>query len=217
MKPFKSFCLCIITAFCFVGCSNQTTPINIAPKAASVMPDVRKANADVGSVVMDNVRLADKITEQKQTVMDQKIAISEAISTVEKMKGVEVTEIQRTSLVDTLKRVESRNLFLEGQNGELSTITSGQEKTLADLQSSLITVQGKVAAKESEADSLRANLITSNNELGTTKKALEKSQQQAASAQVYKNWIIGLSIGFALWLVIKYILMAYNLLMKFRI
>ena len=222
----------ILVVALLLGCANNnnTTPIIPPPVKAveSVLPSMAKVDTGIDNTVKSNIKLEQKIKEQQQTVTDQKIAISEAISEAEKLRNKVltneiITELATTSLVDKLNKVETRNLFLESQNTELSKVREEQTVTLKSLKEDSVKTHQLLQAKENENSQLREqvdyiakNLNMKISEVESLKSDLTKEKVKSATAGVYRNWIIGIVTGFVLWTIIKNIIMIYSPI-KFRI
>jgi hypothetical protein len=214
-----------------IGCGETTPPPIIPPvvkQEQSVLPSLDKVEAGINNTVESNIKLEQKLKEQQQTVINQKIAIADAIQDAEKLKNKvltngKITELETTNLIDKLKDVESRNLFLELQNDELSKVREDQSQTLKTLKEDSDKTHDLLISKENEALQLREqteylskNLIVKNKEVETLKNVLSDEKVKSATAGVYRNWIKGIVIGFVLWTIIKNIIMIYNPI-KFRI
>lgn len=228
MKYVKIF---LISCF-LLGCatpSKETTVITQPIKhTENILPTVQKTSENVSEIIKKNVKLETKIEENQKTIVDQKIAITEAIAEAEKIREKAlakqaITELEATNLVDQLKKVEARNLFLENQNTELSNITKDQDNMLNSVKNALHATEIQVIDKENEVSQLRNQndainqaLNLKNDELSKCKQSLIKIEKDLASAKVYKNWVIGLVGGFLLWTIIKNIIMIYSPI-KFRI
>lgn len=221
----------LILSGLLIGCNlNNPTPITppIVKPTESVIPSYKKVESGIDTTNQTNIKLEQKIKEQQQTVTDQKFAIEEAISDVEKLKNKIIsneiiTELETTNLIDKLKKVEVRNLFLETQNTELSHVREDLQKTLDMLKTDSDKVYDQLVSKENETTQLREqseylskNLNLKNKEVESLKDDVTKEKVKSATANVYRKWIIGLVSGFVLWTIIKNIIMIYSPI-KFRI
>jgi len=223
----------ILLSLVTLGCNPKELPNPIIPpppkQTESVIPTVKQARVEVDETIINNVKIGDKLGENKQTVSDQKISILEALAQAEKIKEkalakVAISELEALNLINELKKVEARNLFLEKQNDELSKLSKDQEKILKIIKETLDKTEKLVYDKEKEAYKLREqniylseNLTDKSEESEILKKQLQKEREVSASAKVYKHWVVGLVSSFIAWLVIKNILMIYFPLTKFRI
>lgn len=220
----------LISTF-FLSCGVKPSPSIIPPpptKVESVVPSLKTVSKGIDDSIIENVKLSNKIEEQKNSVSEQKIAILDAISQAEKIKekslaNQAISEVEAINLITQLKNVQSRNLFLETQNSELSTIKNRQDQLLQDVKNKSSETLQKLLAKEGETDNLRTqndflgkNLVMKNSELQSLQSNLEKEKVKSARAEVYRKWILGLVSAFVLWTVIKNVLMAYSPI-KFRI
>jgi hypothetical protein len=215
------------------GCGPKEIPKAIIPpppkKTESVLPNIKKLDSDIVKIIDNGNKLGSKIEESKNIVSEQKISILEALAQAEKIKekalaNVAISELEALNLIKELKKVESRNLFLETQNNQLRILKDEQEQILKIIQNTLNATQQQVIYKEEEASQLREqnkyladSLSLKNNESDKFKKLLQKEKEISASAKVYKNWVIGLISGFILWTIIKNILMIYLPTTKFRL
>lgn len=213
-----------------MGCSQSTDPITppVVKQTESVLPTLKKVDSNIDNSVQTNIKLQEKIKDQQQTVTDQKIAIAEAINDAEKLKNKilaneVITELETINMIEKLKKVEARNLFLEIQNSELSKVREDLEKLLQTLKLDSNKSLQQLQAKENETSQLREqtqylnNIVKSRSEeVQKLKNDLTKTKVKAATAGVYRNWIIGIVSGFVLWTIIKNIIMIYSPI-KFRI
>jgi predicted RNase H-like nuclease (RuvC/YqgF family) len=228
-----SLFLVIFTVFYIFGCAPKQTPPAIIPpppkQTESALPNVKKIIGDVDNTIQTNTKIGDRLDESKQAVLDQKVSIMEALSQAEKIKEKAlakqaITELEALNLINELKKVETRNLFLEKQNEQLSKLKNEQDKILNIIQKTLQETEDQIYSKEEEARLLREqniylsqHLQSKNQESENLKKLLQKEKEVSASAKVYKNWVIGLVSVFVAWVIIKNILMMYFPLTKFRI
>ena len=225
--------LALILSLILNGCSHTTTAPALIPPAPkqseSVVPHMQKVNRDIDNTIKTNVKLSEKLTSQKQSINDQRLAIVEALTQAEKMKttikanGV-VTELDTNNLIIELKHAQDRNMFLETSNAELITLKTEQEKTLDTLKqdgedtlSKLYVFQDETLILRGQNKWLGGSLILKNKETETLKLDLSKEKEKSAKSGVYKHWVIGLVAGFLLWTIIKNVLMVYLPTTRFRI
>lgn len=223
----------LVPTLLVVGCGRITTPPKIIPpsppKTESVIPHVKKVGEGIDQTIKENIKLSEKLKEQKKIVFDQKVSITDALAQAEKMKEKAIakeiiTELEATDLVSKLKNVQDRNMFLETSNTELTTIKTDQEKILQDLKNKNLETAIKLTEQESENKTLRGqndyykqSLSEKNNEAETLKSDLAKEKVKSSRNAVYRNWIIGLVVGWLLWTVAKNVLMVYFPATRFRI
>lgn len=220
--------------FILGSCTNKViTPVNDVPspppKVESVIPTVITVDHNLDKLKETNVQLEEKLKNQNKTILDQKMAIQNAITQAEKLKekilaNEALKEIDAINLIEQLHQAGERNLFLEKQNEDLEKIRKDQDLTLSDTKNKLNDALVRLAQKESEVMNLRnqneylSSLVTKSNEnVKILNSQLDKAQKTAATASVYKHWVIGLVVVFVAWVVIKNILMVYFPLAKFRI
>ncbi len=221
----------LILATVFSSCAVKTQPAIIPPappKVESVVPTFNKVDKGITDTLSENVKLGAKLKEQQKLVQDQKAGIEEAISQAEKIKvkaaaNEQVSEVEAVNLINELHTVQSRNMFLETQNTDLTKIKDDQENILKTTKEQSEDALHKLFNKENEATSLRnlngflgEQLTTMNSSLAKVQQDLENEKVKAARAEVYRRWIIGLVAAFALWTVAKNVIMAYSPI-KFRI
>lgn len=232
MRAYLKVFPALILSLFLVGCwGNPTPPVTPppVPKVEAVSPKVEQIGQKLDETIKINKDLEDQLNKQKKIVTEQKIAIADAIAKAEKMKD-KITaneilkEIDAIDLINDLKSVEARNLFLENQNTTLVSTNKTQEKELQNLRLKATEALEKAKAKEKEADDLRNNTIIltdslskANSQIEGLKKDLTKEKVKAATAGVYRNWIIGITSIFVLWTIAKNVLMIYFPMLKFRI
>ncbi len=221
----------LIVAVVFSSCDTRLQPAIIPPpppKVESVVPTFNKVDKGIKDTLTENVKLGEKIEEQHKVVQEQKAGIEEAITQAEKIKektaaNTQISEVEVINLIDKLHTIQSRNMFLENQNTDLTKIKDDQEKIIKDAELESSNALQKLFAKENEASSLRTQniflgdqLTTMNTEVAKLQTDLETEKVKSSNAGVYKHWVIGLISSFVLWTIIKNILMIYSPI-KFRI
>lgn len=216
-----------------VSCATDVTPSFTAlpqpPKIETVVPNVLKVDETVDKSIEKSKELEAQLKTNKQIILEQKIALEKASKDVEKIRdrilaNEAITEIDALNLLDQLDKIGKRNLFLETQNEILEKTREEQAVLLDDAKTELDTTLIRIIQKEEEAMALRTQneyLRTvaekKSTEVTDLQKQLTKSKEKAATAGVYRNWIIGLVSLFVLWTIIKNILMMYNPLASFRV
>lgn len=233
LHPMKVWSLVtLIPCFLLVGCVKNVPIDSLVPPPPkveeSVLPSFVKVGDGIDNTIEENIKLNQKIKEQQQAVLDQKITISEALAQAEKIKekviaDLDISTMEATNLITELKKVETRNLFLETTNSELTSITKDQETILNDLKIKATETLQKILSKDNEISNLRTQndylgnaLNAKNKDIEQLQKDLKKQQTISARASVYRNWVIGIVSCVVLWTIIKNILMAYFPI-KFRI
>lgn len=222
-----------VPLFLIFGCAKTSTPpVNIPPpppQRESVLPHLNKIHSGIDGSIKTNIQIEDQIKKQKQEVLNQRLDISEAIIQAEKLKNKienneSVFKQDIISLIDVLKKVETRNLFLEKQNEELETKRKEQAEILRITKDDAVITYKKLIDKENEVSELRtqngflsSSLSKKNVEVENLKKQIEKEKVKSAKSSVYKNWVIGIVAAFVLWTILKNVLMIYFPMTKFRI
>lgn len=210
-----------------IGCGTQ----NITPSAAipsnpkveaSARPDIRNTQDNIDKGINENTKQQGKVDETVAALIEQKIEISEALTQAEKIKEkalakVAITELEAINLVNQVKKVEARNLFLEVKANELDTLTKEQAKTLADAKKSASDALEKSDRKEAEAKEaqekltqVKVSLEKKNKEVVAVQKEKEKLIKEKADAMVYKK-LFWYAIGiYILLLIVKNVWMSVN-------
>lgn len=210
LKRKTSTFLLVLSIFYIFGCAPKQIPEAIIPptpkQTESALVNVKKSKVDVDKTIDNSNRIGVKIDETKKTVLEQKISILEALAQAEKIKEkslskIAVTELEAINLIDELKKVENRNLFLEQQNNELFGLRDEQAHILKVIKETLDKTEYQVISKDEEVRQLREqniylkqNLTEKFKESEILKQQLQKEKQKSASATVYRNWCIGISI-----------------------
>lgn len=220
--------------FILGSCANKVVvPSNDVPppvaKTESVIPTVQEVDTKLDKLKETNVQLEEKLKNQNKTILDQKMAIQNAITQTEKLKekilaNEALKEIDALNIIEQLNQAGERNLFLETQNEELEKIRKEQDVVLLNTKTKLNDAMFKLVQKESEAITLRnqneylGTLVTKNNEnIKSLNSQLDKAQKTAASAGVYKHWVIGIIVTLIAWIILKNVLMIYFPAVKFRV
>jgi uncharacterized phage infection (PIP) family protein YhgE len=223
----KSYTLSmILISFGFFGCANVENPpvaIPVPPqKVESVIPKIKDVGSKLEKGFDSNKEIGNKIIESKEAIKNQGLLIGEALDSAEKIRAktatkTQVEEVEIVNLIDQLKRVKDRNLFLELQNDQLNKLKTDQEKILYDVKKSLDDALDLLKDKENEANQLREqnnflskNLDIKNNESEKLKQLLQKEKEVSASAKVYRNIIWGLIAIWVALLILKNVWMSVN-------
>ena len=222
-----------IVMFFMLGCGlNITPPVAIPvaiPVAESGQPTLKKVGISLNDSVTSNEMLQEKLKEQVDVVSNQNREIKEALTQAENIRAKvlakqAVTELDTLNLVEEIKKIQQRNMFLEKNNSDLLKIKDGQLASLNQASEDIIELQHLISAKDTEALNLRTyseflktNLAQKNDEVVGLQKALENEKIHSSKSDVYRNWIFGLVGSFGLWLVVKNVLMSMNPLTRFRI
>lgn len=207
---FSATFMVIIAAVSVFGCRSTEIPTPIIPPtpkhAESPVTNIKKTKIDVDTTIDHNSKLGDKIEQNKQTLFEQKINIIEALVKAEKIREkalakTAVSELDAISLIDEIKKVERRNLFLEQQNVEMIQLRGDQEKILKVIKNTLDKTEHQIILKDDEVRQLREqityltqNLLVKNKESENLKNQLRREERKSASATVYKNWCVGIAI-----------------------
>lgn len=220
--------------FILGSCTNKVvTPSNdvptTPPKVESVIPSITTVDNRLDKLKESNVKLEEKLKSQNQTILEQKMALTNAISQTQKLRekilaNEALLEIDAMNIIDQLEKAGERNLFLEKQNEELEKIRKDQDSILIETKIKLSDALVRISMKESEASTLRSQaeylgtLVSKNNaNIIELNKQLDKANKTAASAGVYKHWVIGIIVAVVLWTILKNVLMIYFPMTKFRI
>ena len=222
----------ILSVFLYFGCATKTSPpvaIPVAPKVAeSALKDLSKVKEGIDTSIDSNTKIDNKVKEQLQKVLEQKLSIEDALAQAERINEKvlakqAITEIESLNLVDEIKKVKVRNLFLETQNSEFDKLIKDQAETLKITKLGADETELKLRDKEQEANQLReqntflaTNLNNKNNEVENLKKDLTKEKEISASAKTYRNIIWGIAGAWLLLLIIKNVLMSINPTSRYR-
>jgi undecaprenyl pyrophosphate synthase len=216
----------LLIPFLFVACSNKTTPPVAIPKAPivqeSAKPSLEKTQEKIDGSLNENTKIGEGLKDQLDAIKEQMEDTTQALIDAEKIKEKAiaaqlVTEIEAINLINTLKKVETRNLFLEKQNDDLVKNNNIQKNLLEEARKNSKETMDKLIAKENEANQLREgytflaeNLDKKNKEVESIFKEKEKLIKEKADAMVYKKlfwYAIGL---YVLLLIVKNVWMSIN-------
>ena len=233
MKMIKHFIILsssILLASCGVNTVNSKSDIPTAPiKTESLRPNIDKTEENIGIISNQNQSLKDKIKDEGDIIDAQKVDISSSIQQAGNIKKQvsskkAVTIKQATDLVDELKKIEARNLFLEKENNALAKLSQSQKETISTTSSVVTELSRKISANENELLTLRsqnsdlAKIISSRDkDVQSLQTDNQKLTVSSASAGVYKHWIIGIVAAFVAWTIIKNVLMIYFPTSRFRL
>lgn len=221
--------------FLLIGCST-TPPIPSSPniptppsKVESSMPKLIKSMESVELLKNENTKLESNLKSQLLILQEQREFIDHVITDAkiirEKLLANEpVSELELQAVLKNLDNIQEKNRKLELDTNALISIVDTQSNIITQTKSELGGALLLITKKEEEATVLRNQVEhlgqvakTNHSQLIGMQKELDKQKVKAASAGVYKNWIIGLVVVVILWIVIKNILMIYFPSTKFRI
>ena len=234
VKRLKNYLFLVFVMLIVSGCSTKTvspsTGIPAPPtKVESVQPKLSKVQSNIDKSIVENTKVSEALKNQTKQLLDQKSKIIDAIEISERFKGSAkgkqlISELDAMALNVKLLAIQGSNKELELQNLELSKKLAEAGKLLEETKADAQKTMGALISKEYETTELisqnkfLANNLTSRNEdVETLQKENTKLEKKAASASVYKNWIIGLATGFILWTILKNILLIYWPSARFRI
>jgi chromosome segregation ATPase len=192
-----------------------TPKIPVIPKAPivseSALKDLEKTQTGIDDSLDDNKKIKEKLKIQEKTIYSQKMEIEEALVQAgkikEKVKMLEqITDEDAFILVEQLKKVHNRNLFLEADQKELVTTNENQLKILEDTKKDAQKTQEKLIKAESELGELRNQNIFLSENLGKKNSEVLELSKDLSTASVYKNWIIGVVV-FIIVVIIAYIVL----------
>lgn len=216
------------------GCSTKTVPpstgIPTPPiKVESVQPKLSKVQTNIDKSIVENAKASEALKNQTKQLLDQKSKIIDAIEISNRFKEsakgkLLISELDAMALNAKLLAIQGSNKELELQNLELSRKLDEAGKLLEETKTEAQKTMSALILKEYETNELSTqnkflanNLTSRNNDVETLQKETAKLEKKAASASVYKNWIIGLATGFIAWTILKNILMIYFPATRFRI
>ena len=210
MKQFLVIPLCVF----FFGCA---TKIPVIPKApivsVSAVKNLKDTQSGIDTSLDDNKKIKEKLKTQEKTILSQKMEIEEALLQAEKIKEKvkkleQVTNEDTYILVEQLKKVQTRNLFLENETKELIKTNENQSKILENTKKNAQETLEKLVRVEAETKELRNQVEYLSENLGKKNNEILKLSKDLSNAKVYKNWIIG-GVSFILLLVVGYIALIF--------
>ncbi len=216
----------LLIPFLFVACSTKTTPPVDIPKAPivqeSAKPALEKTQKNIDGSLDENTKIGEGLKNQKETIKEQMEDTTQALIQAEKLKEKAIakqliSEIEAMNLINSLKKMETRNLFLEKQTEELTKNNNIQKNLLEEARKNSKETMDKLIAKENEANQLREgyvflseNLDKKNKEVQAVTKEKEKLIKEKADAMVYKK-LFWYAIGiYVLLLIVKNVWMSVN-------
>ena len=196
-----------------LSCSPKIPVIPKAPIVSeSALKDLKNTQTGIDDSLDDNKKIKEKLKTQEKTIYSQKMEIEEALLQAEKIKEKvkkleQVTNEETYMLVEQLKKVHTRNLFLETETKELTKTNENQLKILEETKKDAQKTLEKLIKAESELGELRIQNTYLSENLGKKNSEVLKLSKDLSNAKVYKNWIIGVVV-FIIILIIAYIVLA---------
>jgi hypothetical protein len=217
----------VLPCLLLTSCVKTTPPVAIPvppQQTESVVPRVDEIDSGINDTVKTNHELEDTINYQTASIGNQRIYLERAMVLADKAKTqISGNHMVIDELIDVLGSVKVGNTLLKDQNRELKDIQISQAIILTKTKAMVVDVLDKLRKRDNEIDTLRTqnkflgdNLKIKNTESEDLKKALTEEKVKSAKSSVYRNWVIGLAVGFALWTIIKNLIMIYSPI-KFRI
>lgn len=215
--------LIAVLSIALLGC---TTPIKdktyvppIPAKVESAVPTQKKVADKIDSIGKSNEKIDKSVAIQSQAVLDQKIALKEAMANAERIKEQAkakqiVSEIDAAKMMTSLTAIQEKNFFLEKNVEELQKEITFQKSEVWFARRDAGVLLTKLTAKEGEADALRDLTVDLGTKLGDRDKDVAQLKKESAAKDakiarngVYRNWIIGgvslLILGFLAKLALK--------------
>lgn len=226
--------IAIIASVFMVSCATKpvspTAYIPNAPaKTESVLPAVIKTEENIQKVVSSNEKLQEKTKAQEETILSQKVKITEAIAQAQRLEEkakakLLITEIEAAEMTTKIKEIEQENFSLTKQNGKLKEDLEWQgeflgitKKDAADARYKLIQAEGELYDYREKYKFAQTTIAERNESVQKLQKENTSLTKKAASSSVYKNWVIGIVSALVGWTILKNILMVYFPATKFRI
>lgn len=231
-KKYITGLLVLAFSMLIINCNPKNPPVNIPPppkQSETVVPHLHKVETGVDSSIEQNSKMDEKIKQQKTNVKEQQLTIEETIAYSEKLReriksNQAIYEIEVLNILNGLKKIQTRNLFLEKQIDEMDLIISNQSTILAKTKKDVEITYKKLIDKENETTELRSqnqflseNLKIKSVEVEKLKENLNKEKEKTANAKVYKTWVIWIIVGIVVWIILRNLLMIYFPATKFRI
>jgi len=209
-----------VAATLLTGCgvdNPEKPPVVIPPKpeiAESVVPTAR-AIADT------NERLRNTIEEQEDTIQVQQQEIDRALAIAEAIRSkletdIPIEKVDAANLIQELEKIRGTNLWLKEQNSKL-TAENKEIAALARKNELLATKKDEETKAWESAYAIQTQSIVQLSDIVDQKddviadrdKEVKKLTKKAASAGVYRSWVIGLASSFIVWTILKNVLMIY--------
>lgn len=215
MKKLTRFAVSALI-FLAVGCAHRGGLVGfstVQPPAAkpSIASDLARLNAPVASVNDSNRELAAKVAVLKREAAAARSDAGEAVGRAKQLAAAgAATKAQLDQAWRDITKVHDRNLFLEAETTNLGTVVDRQAAELVRVNTSLQAAATAAAAKDAEADQLRAGLTAANQTIEKLGKAAGDEQARAdtaekrlAGAMVYKRWVLTIIAIFVLYWILR--------------
>lgn len=233
MKNLKKYALLVGTFVMFSCGPNVVSKSNTIPtapaKTESVAPSLEKVKDGISKSITENSKVAEKLTNQKSTIADQKgiidAALLEAKAIEEKLKAKQsISEAEILSLKTKIEQIKKENDKLLETNGALSEnvrylmdVLNSTRKESATTSDKLGKTENELAILRDQNSTIGKDLAERNKDVEVMQKQVIKSETAAAKAKVWRNAFWFLLGGFGLWTIAKNILMVYFPATRFRI
>lgn len=222
----KKFFLLFLPIFLF-GCQ-EPKPNNFAPPAipsvTNPIQTVDKTASQIDKIIDKNTEIRGQINQSKNTIEKQKqeltAAISEASFLREKLsKECNTRDINISKLESAILAAQKLNTELEKENENLKTSAQLNGELLEQSRTTVRLLTQEIQALRSAEQALRAQvkgvstqLEKQSDYIDSLEKDKDKLISKAASATVYKNWVIGIFVSIVIIVLISFGLKRYGLL-----
>lgn len=206
MKRVLVLFLCLFAVGCATHPVQKVSIPAPPPIAESAKPAAVKVSENINEVNTQNEKIKKILVDQASAISEQKEALDGALTTALKLqKDAELTSKEKFDLVENLKVVKARNLFLEQRGKTLESASEMASKNIQFAQKNIDELKDKLNVVENTSSELRRQnaflsqtLNEQNQNVDKLNAQVSKAEKAAASASVYKHWIIGLAIALVL-------------------
>jgi chromosome segregation ATPase len=179
---------------CFPPFVKREVPIPIPAETVGSSDNIR----NIGT---NHRGIGNSIDKQSSLITSQSIKITNLQNQLNDMKlkmdnGSTVSQTELDFIIDELKSIKQDNEFLNNEN---TILIDKLEKQAIEISTALTNA----TKKESESKELRNQLNAANNNNIKLSSKLDKASKKAATASVYKNWVMGLAGLLFLYVVIN--------------
>lgn len=212
----KRFIPALLFGLMFASCSPDIPVEPNSPiSTPSAVENLENTQNGIESSLSENEKIKEKIERQQEIINNQKNEIDQAITRakiIEKKakENEKISSEEAFQLVNQLNKVRDRNMFLEIEVDKINKINKNQNEILIKTKKDAQETLKKLIAKENEAKELRSQNDYLSKNLKNTNNEILKLTKNLASAKVYKNWVIGLAIAFALYFIITVVIKIYK-------
>jgi chromosome segregation ATPase len=186
----------LILTVVFSSCSITHIPrASIAP--TKVTPTVQAVDASASNVGRGNERIRAQLASVTTAAQEARQQVDAATKEAEHLAQIgSATKAQLDELWHSLQVTQARNLFLDGELGKQSKMVNDQALLIEQLRKDTASALASASAADAQSAIESTNYSALSKDYDKISKERDGYKSEAARAEVYRHWVIGLALGY---------------------